>query len=225
MMMRNAEFCQRSCLMVRYPVATASGAVTHDLSDSSQHAADTPATILPAHISEIQVDVCRQLTDRKWRATGSRFCCWFMIVCLLLTAGCQAMPNMGLLLKEDKTNRSVRRALTMWAFSSQEQADGQMQTGFQGKALFFGEGNDEARATSGHIEVLIYELVATEWKLRRKFISEGEAWKQNERETALGTVYDIFVPHETQPQQRYALVLTLQAEDGKIVKSPVAHLP
>ncbi len=162
------------------------------------------------------------LKHRPCRVGAARL---ILLACVLLSTGCQALPNLGMLLKQEDAKGPIRRALTMWTFSSQEQPDGQFQTGFQGKALFFGEGSDQAQPASGHIEVQVYESVESEWKLRRRFISEGEAWKQNERETALGTVYDIFVPHETQSQQRYALLLILQTKDGNVVKSPVAHLP
>lgn len=142
-----------------------------------------------------------------------------------LLAGCESAPRFALPWKRSKADQPVRRALTMWTFSSREAADGQTERGFQGKALFFAEGSDDAQPATGQVEVHIYELANAEWQLRRRFVSEGEAWKQNERETALGTVYDIFVPHDTDSQRRYSIVLTLQTKDGGTIKSPVAHLP
>lgn len=149
----------------------------------------------------------------------------FLLSTVVLLTGCESAPRFTLPWKKSKADQPVRRALTMWTFSSREAADGQTESGFQGKALFFAEGSDDAHPASGHVEVHIYELANAEWQLRRRFVSEGEAWKQNERETALGTVYDIFVPHDTDSQRRYSIVLTLQTDDGTTIKSPVAHLP
>lgn len=151
----------------------------------------------------------------------------WILLCVMTTmlSGCESAPRFALPWKKKESDRPVRRALTMWTFSSREMPDGQTESGFQGKALFFAEGSDDARPANGNVEVLVYELANAEWQLRRRFVSDGEAWKQNERETALGTVYDIFVPHETNSQRRYSIVLYLQSDDGNRIKSPVAHLP
>jgi hypothetical protein len=113
----------------------------------------------------------------------------------------------------------------MWTFSSQEEPDGSTTPGFVGKVLFFAAGSDKPISATGQIEIHVYEQQGDEWRLRRKFVSEPDVWKHNERQTALGTVYDVFVPHETAKNQKYSLVLKYRSATGQMVSSPHAQLP
>jgi len=167
-------------------------------------------------------DVYRDLNSR-FRAVVNRSGC-VALLCYMLCGCTMLNENVPLLKKSDKP-ADVQRILTMWTFSSQEEPDGSKTPGFAGKVLFFAAGSDEPVAASGHIEIQVHEQQADEWQLRRKFVSEPDVWKRNSRQTALGTVYDVFIPHETLINQRYSLVLKYRSLTGQLVLSPQAQLP
>ncbi len=146
------------------------------------------------------------------------------LLCYMLCGCTMLNENLPLLKKSDKP-ADVQRILTMWTFSSQEEPDGSKTPGFVGKILFFEAGSDKPVEASGYIEIQVHEQQAEEWRLRRKFVSEPDVWKRNARQTALGTVYDVFVPHETLINQRYSLVLKYRSLTGQFVSSPQSQLP
>ncbi|WP_299464276.1 hypothetical protein [uncultured Gimesia sp.] len=133
--------------------------------------------------------------------------------------------NVPLLKKPKKSAPVTQTILTMWTFSSEEEPDGSKTPGFVGKVLFFAAGSDKPISASGQIEIQVYEQQGEQWQLRRKFLSEPDVWKRNERQTALGTVYDVFVPHDTTLNKRYSLVLKYRSLAGQLVSSPHAQLP
>jgi hypothetical protein len=149
----------------------------------------------------------------------------WIILCLCTLCGCTMLKENVPLLKKSEKSAPVQRILTMWTFSSQEEPDGSTTPGFVGKVLFFAAGSDKPISATGQIEIHVYEQQGDEWRLRRKFVSEPDVWKHNERQTALGTVYDVFVPHETAKNQKYSLVLKYRSATGQMVSSPHAQLP
>ena len=149
----------------------------------------------------------------------------WLLLCGSMLCGCTMLKEKVPLLKKSDKPVVVQRILTMWTFSSQEEPDGSKTPGFVGKVLFFAAGSDKPVAASGQIEVQVFEQQGEEWRLRRKFVSEPDVWKRNERQTALGTVYDVFVPHDTTINQRYSLVLKYRSLTGQSVSSPHAQLP
>ena len=176
---------------------------------------------------EDPVDVKRDLkypTTKALNRSGRRHLLWLMLGACML-CGCTMLKERMPLLKKAEKSAPVQRILTMWAFSSEEEPDGSKTPGFVGKVLFFAAGSDKPISASGQIEIHVYEQQGEEWQLRRKFVSEPDVWKRNERQTALGTVYDVFVPHDTALNQRYSLVLKYKSLTGQLVSSPHAELP
>ena len=149
----------------------------------------------------------------------------WLLLCGSLFCGCTMLKENVPLLKKSEKSPPVQRILTMWTFSSEEEPDGSKTPGFVGKVLFFAAGSDKPISASGQIEIQVYEQQGEQWQLRRKFVSEPDVWKRNERQTALGTVYDVFVPHDTTLNQRYSLVLKYKSLSGQLVSSPHAQLP
>lgn len=156
-------------------------------------------------------------------AIARRAGCVALLGCMF--CGCSLLKEQLPLRNEPDQTSAVQKILTMWAFSSQEEPDGSNRLGFAGKVLFFRAGSDTPIKVAGKIEVQIYEQQGDQWRLRRKFISEQDAWERNERQTALGTVYDVFVPHDTVMNQKYSLVLKFHSLTGHTASSPHAQLP
>jgi len=119
----------------------------------------------------------------------------------------------------------IRRILTMWTVSSREEANGLSSTGFMGKVLFFGVNDESSMEVEGRIETIIYEWNNDEWTLKRRFLPTQKAWKSHQRSTALGIVYDLFVPHDVEPGRQYALVMEHESLDGVRVSSQPTRVP
>ena len=177
---------------------------------------------------ETTPDLCRSLICPARKASihsGLTHLLWLML-CGSMLCGCTMLnENVPLLKKPKKSAPVTQTILTMWTFSSEEEPDGSKTPGFVGKVLFFAAGSDKPISASGQIEIQVYEQQGEQWQLRRKFLSEPDVWKRNERQTALGTVYDVFVPHDTTLNQRYSLVLKYRSLAGQLVSSPHAQLP
>ena len=176
---------------------------------------------------ETTPELCRSLVCPARKASihsGLTRLLW-LLLCGSIFCGCTMLKENVPLLKKSEKSPPVQRILTMWTFSSQEEPDGSQTPGFVGKVLFFAAGSDKPISATGQIEIHVYEQQGDEWRLRRKFVSEPDVWKHNERQTALGTVYDVFVPHETAKHQKYSLVLKYRSATGQMVSSPHAQLP
>ena len=170
---------------------------------------------------------CRSLiypTRKALIHSGLSHLLW-LVLCGCMLCGCTMLKEHLPLPKKAEKSAPVQRILTMWTFSSEEEPDGSKTPGFVGKVLFFAAGSDKPISANGQIEIQVHEQQGEQWQLRRKFVSEPDVWKRNERQTALGTVYDVFVPHDTRLNQRYSLVLKYRSLTGQLVSSPHAELP
>lgn len=109
--------------------------------------------------------------------------------------------------------------------TSQQDSSGLQTRGFLGKIMFFRAGSDLSQQIDQGVQVLISERDGENWQLKRKFIITPEALKQKQNSTALGEVYELFVPHETQPDGLYGIVVEYTATDGTKIVSPATSIP
>ena len=84
----------------------------------------------------------------------------------------------------------------MWQLSQRKYESVQRQTGFVGQLLFLAADNPVPQPVSNNVTLLIYEQDKDDWVLRRKHKFTPEAWGSHERTTAIGTVYNVFIPLE-----------------------------
>ena len=133
-----------------------------------------------------------------------------------LAMGCNMASQITLPL-HSKAIEPVQQIVAMWQLSERDNQDGTRQTGFTGQLLFLGSDDPVPQQVSSNVMVLIYERENDTWALRRQFKCTPDAWASHERRTAVGTVYNVFVPHDidARAHQHYALRVQHVAENGQ----------
>jgi hypothetical protein len=128
---------------------------------------------------------------------------------------------------KDRTSNDVRirRILPLWSITSQQDSSGLQTRGFLGTIMFFGTGSDQSQQIDEGARVLISEREGEDWQLKRKFIITPEALSKKQNSTALGEVYELFVPHDISPDGLYGIVVEYTATDGTKVVSPATKVP
>lgn len=93
--------------------------------------------------------------------------------------------------------------------------------------MFFGTGSDQSQQIDEGVQVLISEREGEgeDWQLKRKFIITPGALSKKQNSTALGEVYELFVPHDISPDGLYGIVVEYTATDGNKVVSPATKVP
>ena len=141
----------------------------------------------------------------------------FRLTCLLsiavLSSGCHAIP------RRDATEieqPSVQKILSMWQATQQNDSEGIPQVGYAGQLWFLGE-DPVPHAVSALVTLLIYEQRGADWVLQQEYKYTPEAWATHKRETALGIVYNVFLPYKS--EHKSALRTQYINENGKPVFS------
>jgi hypothetical protein len=119
----------------------------------------------------------------------------------------------------------IRRILPLWSITSQQDSNGLQTSGFLGKIMFFGTGSEQSQKINEGVRVLISEREGENWQLKREFIITPEALTKKLNSTALGEVYELFVPHDITPDDLYGIVVEYTADDGTKIVSPATRVP
>lgn len=122
-------------------------------------------------------------------------------------------------------NARIGRILPLWSIATQQDPNGLESQGFLGKVMFFGAGSDRSRTVDNGVRILISEAVDDTWKLKQEFIITPEALTKKRKSTALGEVYELFIPHQIRADGIYGVVVEYTAQDGSKTVSPATKLP
>ena len=135
-----------------------------------------------------------------------------MMTCCCLATGCNLVPRVPDLFPAAATE-PVNQIVAMWQFSEHDNGNGTRQIGFAGQLLFLGAGDPVPRPVSNKVTILVYEQEDARWVLRKQFKHSPDAWASHQRKTALGTVYNVFVPHDTMRVADLPFALRIQHID------------
>lgn len=157
---------------------------------------------------------------------------WSLCAVLLgvLTLGCASTTSsfyeqVASAKKGSADNARIGRILPLWSIATQQDPNGLESQGFLGKVMFFGAGSDRSRTVDNGVRVLISEAIDDTWQLKQEFIITPEALTKKRNSTALGEVYELFIPHEIRADGLYGVVVEYTAQDGSKTVSPATKLP
>lgn len=159
---------------------------------------------------------------------------WQLVLALLLvgSSGC-AIP--GLRQKADNgvpvasAKNPVVQVISLWRPSDGPGIDKVRTRGFAGQLMFLTAGSPVPAGVQGKVRILLYDDPSAETdspKPIHQFDFEPEAWQLYRRETALGAVYDVFIPYVR--RGNHAAYCRLQVcfmpEGGATFSSDIARL-
>jgi len=118
----------------------------------------------------------------------------------------------------------VSHILVIWHPSTKDSPDA-ITEGFHGTLMFFRGDNPLSQKVANPAVVMLFNSIQkNDWTLHRQYQFTPSAWKSHERTTAIGTVYNIFVPGSVAPDSHLGIRIQHTSKSGKTTFSDLAEV-
>ena len=151
-----------------------------------------------------------------------------LALCWLTLAGCSVTTLLDRSRMDDlrEVTPEVSHILVIWHPSTKDSKDKRTE-GFHGTLMFFRGDNPLSQKVANPAVVMLFNSIQKKaWTLHRQYQFTPSAWKSHERTTAIGTVYNIFVPGSVAPGLGSHLGIRIQhtSKSGKTTFSDLAEM-